>query len=1132
MKNTQNNIIQSRKIRNTILTTSLLLSGYLVNAQEMINQNSQITQSVLDAASFSANNTGSVDISIPITDFQIENYKLDVKLKHNSTGVKINRDADLFGVNWDLNVTGIITREINKYPDELDRYVRISSNLNNCIKLEQSTGMGYFYNRDRIKTIIPPFEANYPNVPLSVSYNPNANGVASAYFKPPRLFDVPEDPSMSEDYEPDIFTVVIPGYKPFKFFFDLDKNIVVTNDDNYKIMYTEDSGEISSFQVIDKNGTWFYFSKKEKRRMNNLKTEFQGPNILPDSDISNMIYNPTEIVNLCPGFIPENVENYKKPFVKSWYLDLISNVKGESIHFTYRDLELYNVTSPYGARPYSSDYAVQPNSEVDYTLETGYIFNILHTNYYHKWQRNAVVTTTPVLQSISTASKGIFLQDGNLREDIFNNGFTKYKKIDKIDVWSFVEPEVFIGLSYYLTYQPNSMPLNYKKIRTFELDYFYSTTENTTINNSNAYAHKRLFLNSITQKINNVNIIKYNLSYNGNLNQLPNKQTTQRDLWNHFKSGPEGSYFHNIYYYPDDGRDNVDLGPFSIYKRPNFIGAEKLLKNFYNNYTLRDSYFMDKTPDFNNSLIGSLKSITTSLGAVTNFTYEQNFFDYYGIKRPAGGLRIKSVENIESGKKNRTDYYYGTDGNGIGHVYMNTGINRRYYHAQNEIKLWSSGYTPFGENKVKMNFLEDAGSIVYYDIIKKITTDENGVMNGYKTFKYSLFKDTPSNTGFQLGNVFYKKNLFSSHRLIMNNYDQDNVTYDTNYRDYYPFNDNEDFSDINGNLLEEKIYDSNNNPVKFTTYNYNLNTSEYKFIKDINSGYEPATSLFKLRKYNYLPVNETTTDYFTTGSAITSTDYLYNSRNLVSKITTNFPDSEIMSKELKYHYEQENAFVNANRFSELSEEKTIKNGKYSTISYLYNIFDVPKLMFFGDIMGGLTVYNGALNRYLLYGSKTSIENGQPKEGLKINIFGKYGVAIETETNTIPETTIYGYQQTLPIAKIKGATYNQVMAAFNLDPDNYDDRLALDIIKKSDLDVDDAGEINLLIALDNFRNLDQFKQYEITTYTYDISGAVTSMTLPTGIREYYKYDTASRLIKIVDNENKIIKEIDYGNAPIQ
>lgn len=1132
--NIKKTFLNNLKIKNSSIIISLIFTSQLYIAQDQFNNNSQITQSVLDASSFSTGSTGSVDISIPITSLEIDNFNLDVKVKHNSTGIKVNRDADLLGVNWDINSVGLISREIKGLPDELNTMVILESNTGGCIKLSEMQNVGYFYNRDRVKNSIISYESSYPNVPLSIGADLTVNGLNSHFFVPPRLYSTPsDDPGFMKDYEPDIFTVVIPGYKPFKFFFDLDKKIVITPNDNYKITYTEENGELLSFEVIDKNGTKFKFSNKEKRRLSNLKSEFEISGILNDTDISNTIENPPVLNSLCAGFDPQHVANYKKQYVKSWYLDLITNIKGESIFFKYKNLELYSISPLYGIRPNTSDYIIYPNNDDYGILRWEYSqFGGSFPVYYPKFQKSAVVTTTPILKSINTVTKAIYLTEGNPRQDIFNNGFTKYNEIKSIDVWSYNGPELFIDIDYYLTYSPNNIPSNYKKTQSFEFDYIYSLADYTDISSNYLYARKRLFLHSITQKSSGNNIIKYYLTYNGDLNELPHKQSAMRDMWNYYKKGTDLNVFPNLYYYPNDGRDNVDLGPFSIYKRPSFTGSEVSILNYYPNYPLKPVYFTDKTPDINNTSIGSLKSITTSMGGITNFYYEPNYFKYYGVKRPSGGLRIKSIESVESGKKNITDFYYGTNEDGIGHVYMNTGINRRSYNPHNNMRF-DQNAPIFGGNIIKLNFLEEASSITYYDQVKKINRDENGNSKGYSISRYSLFKDSDNHSGFQLGNVFYKSNIFSSYSLIYDsNPNQNQVYYTTNTKDYYPFNEKETFADISGFLLNEKVYDKNNTLLKENDFSYNLKVQEYKFINDDNSGYQPAASLYKIRKFDYLLENATIKDYFDNNILVTSTSNEYNSLNLLNKISTLTPDNKIFLKQLKYCYETDNSFVGLNRFSELCEEKEVKNNKSIITKHLYQNFEIPKLTTGSDVMGGFYVYYIYPQYKLPYMSQISLDGNIYKNGAKINKIGKLGKVLESELNTIPETTIYGYYQTLPIAKIKGATQSQVLQAFNLNPLDYESYLQLDIVKKSDLDIDGPTESDLLLALDNFRNNDQLKNYEITTYTYDPAIGITSMTLPTGIKEYYKYDNANRLAKILNNTNNIVKEFNYGSAPIK
>lgn len=1103
---------------------------------QVSNTNSQITSSILNMAHSINENDGTANINIPITKIEIENYTLDVSLKYNSKGIKISADSDLFGMNWNLNTVGVITRQINKYPDELNKLVIINSNINGCTSLTQIDNVGYFYNRDRIKSLIPSYEAGYPNVPLSVDTDQSLNGLNSIYFKPPRLFNISEDPAMTKDYEPDLFTVIIPGYRSFDFFFDLDKKIVINPDDNYKITYKEQNGEINSFEVTDKNGTVFTFSSKETERIYKPGSEGRYFRFDPvgEWDVSLQIAEPLR--GLCNNTSQELKDNYYKNYTKAWYLDSVRNINDDGISFTYTNKNLYLVSPPYGLRPYSSDYITGDQGTTFFTDSFFQrIDGLLLYSPAFKFGLSITPTTTPVLKSINSKNQFIHLNEGDLRKDIFNNGYSQLKEIKSIDIWSSNGAESMVDLNYYLDYFPNDIPAGFKKVKTIDFNYTYSFSKNRLADPYLEYTYKRLFLDNIVERANNTTLINYVLSYNGDLNDLPHKQTIERDYWGYYKKKTDTDFgiLPNLYYYPDDGRDNVDLGPFSIYPRTNYQGSEIPIKNYYSLVPLRSELFTDKTPNFQDANIGTLKSLTTNLGAQINFSYEPNYFQYYGTKRPSGGLRIKSIENVNSGKKEITEFFYGNNGNGIGHAYVNAGINRYFYNPNNRT------YVPqrpnngvYGNTDMEFNFLQDVTSNTFYDEVKKVVKDESGNTNGYSISKYSLFKDDNANNGFQLGNFFYKSNIFSSYSLILESSPNAFIAnYSKNIRDYYPFNEKEDFNSINGFLLNEKIYNSNDQLIKENTFNYDLKVTEYKFLKDINSGYQPAESLYKIRKYTYLLNNSTKKDFFANNALTTTSSYMYTPTNQLKKISVTNPDNQIFINELKYCYETDNDFLTLNRFSELCEEKKTQNNKSILTRYMYKSFYLPKLVFQSDVMGGIHVYYGATPMKLPEFTQVSLDGILFKDGTKNIRRGKQGIVLQSKEDFLNETTIYGYNQRLPIAKIKGATYEQVLQAFNLDPDIHESYLSLDIIKKSDLDVDITSEKELIMALDNFRQNAQFRNFEITTYTYDPLIGLTSVTPPSGIRQFYQYDEAGRLTRVLDENGKIIKEFTYNVSPI-
>jgi len=124
----------------------------------------------------------------------------------------------------------------------------------------------------------------------------------------------------------------------------------------------------------------------------------------------------------------------------------------------------------------------------------------------------------------------------------------------------------------------------------------------------------------------------------------------------------------------------------------------------------------------------------------------------------------------------------------------------------------------------------------------------------------------------------------------------------------------------------------------------------------------------------------------------------------------------------------------------------------------------------------------------------------------------------TTKGGISVSIIWGYNKTKPIAKIEGAKIYDI-------PQSLIDT----IVNASNTDAvssTDASEQSLITALDTFRNNAGLSAFQISTYTYDPLIGVKSITPPSGIREFYKYDASNRLEKVIDANGKVLKEYQY------
>ncbi len=115
----------------------------------------------------------------------------------------------------------------------------------------------------------------------------------------------------------------------------------------------------------------------------------------------------------------------------------------------------------------------------------------------------------------------------------------------------------------------------------------------------------------------------------------------------------------------------------------------------------------------------------------------------------------------------------------------------------------------------------------------------------------------------------------------------------------------------------------------------------------------------------------------------------------------------------------------------------------------------------------------------------------------------------SKQSDVNETYLYGYNSSLPVAKIMGSSYN----------------VAKTYVTQSVLD-NPASDAILRAHLDNLRNI---PNAFVTTYTYKPLVGITSETDPRGRTTYYQYDGFNRLNVIKDHDGNIVKRICYNYA---
>jgi hypothetical protein len=287
---------------------------------------------------------------------------------------------------------------------------------------------------------------------------------------------------------------------------------------------------------------------------------------------------------------------------------------------------------------------------------------------------------------------------------------------------------------------------------------------------------------------------------------------------------------------------------------------------------------------------------------------------------------------------------------------------------------------------------------------------------------------------------------------------------------------------------------------------------------DTSDGTEmPDTDFYSINSYqirsefNYLS-SKKIFEYDTNGQNPVKTEiqYFYNnpSHFQVTGEKTIHLDNTLQETTYKYAHEKGNQLMIGKNMIGIpleTETKQTINGTTKTLSKTETVYptSVPTTQ-----TGNLVLPVSVLS--------FNLQSGSPETEVTFDKYDSKGNLLQYTTKSgIPVAVVWGYNGTKPIAKVEGATYDQVSGL----------QYFSEIISKSDEDIDQGSENILISTLDNFRNLNS--RFYISTYTYDPLIGVTSITPPSGIREIYIYDTANRLEKIVDVEGKVLKEFKYN-----
>ncbi len=256
-------------------------------------------------------------------------------------------------------------------------------------------------------------------------------------------------------------------------------------------------------------------------------------------------------------------------------------------------------------------------------------------------------------------------------------------------------------------------------------------------------------------------------------------------------------------------------------------------------------------------------------------------------------------------------------------------------------------------------------------------------------------------------------------------------------------------------------------------------------------------------------------DYYSGTAVIDSTTYAYNTANFLQKEVNRY----VKEKGADKHYKTETIFPVGNSLIDFTTaEQTAITGMVGI-----NKINVP-LLVKTSVDGTVTnkvksIYNSFYtNMYEVSKIATAKGSGAFEDRLTYHGYYTNGNIKEVSKKDGTHVVyIWGYGQTLPVAKIENETYADVSSYVS------------NIQTLSDADDDrtqgtTGDEGALRSALNSLRTA--LPNAMITTITYDPLVGATSMTDPRGNVMYYEYDDFNRLKVVKDKDGHIVSENQY------
>ncbi len=256
--------------------------------------------------------TGQVDITIPITKIETDDFTLPIYLNYDHSGHKVDDIASNIGLGWSLFTGGEITRAVRGYPDDYYQYDDSNFGVGWISDFEITEGheiLGGLINWDYSDFYIDMAKVIQVYDPLYYT--------AFNTWKLLKKFD-----QYWLDSEPDLFTFKLPNGQTGKFYFDPERNIITEQQTNLIFDYELDSDDqLIEFTITDNKGIKYIYST---------------------IDVQCVTIERDENFYFYYGYLgfPNKFSEINTTYNHKWHITTIITPKGDQINYAYEN-EIY-----------------------------------------------------------------------------------------------------------------------------------------------------------------------------------------------------------------------------------------------------------------------------------------------------------------------------------------------------------------------------------------------------------------------------------------------------------------------------------------------------------------------------------------------------------------------------------------------------------------------------------------------------------------------------------------------------------------------------------------------------------------------------------------------------------------------